>query len=108
MIFQCEAVGRVTRVPIVGGIILKDRRHAINLFILLLAGMIIGGFIGHYLGQYPQFSFLNYGKVFGTTDSPISLELGIIHLVLGITININIAGVIGMALGGLVFKQLQR
>ena len=90
-----------------GGLFLKDRRHAINLFILLLAGMIIGGFIGHYMGQFPQFSFLNYGKEFGT-DQPVSLELGIIHLILGITININIAGIIGMALGGLVFKQLQR
>ena len=70
--------------------------------------MIIGGFIGHYMGQYEQFSFLNYGRVFGTTEEPLSLELGIIHLVLGITININIAGIIGMGLGGLVFRQLQR
>jgi len=90
-----------------GGLFLKDRRHAINLFILLLAGMIIGGFIGHYMGQYPQFSFLNYGKEFGM-DTPVTLELGIIRLVLGITININIAGIIGMALGVLVFRQLQR
>jgi len=73
----------------------------------LLAGMIIGGFLGHYLGQYPQFAFLNYGKVFGTS-APVTLELGIIQLTLGITININIAGIIGMGLGGLVFRQLQR
>jgi len=77
-----------------------------NLFILLVGGMIIGGFIGHYMGQYPQFEFLNYGKVFGT-DAPVSLELGIVRLVLGITINVNIASIIGMALGGLVFRQLQ-
>ena len=85
---------------------MKDKRHAINLFILLLAGMIIGGFIGRYMGAYPAFNWLNYGKDFGT-DQPVSLELGIIHLVLGITININIASILGMGLGGLVFKQLQ-
>ena len=84
---------------------MKDHKHSLNLFILLLAGMIMGGFIGHYMGQYPQFSWLNYGKIFGM-DEPLSLQLGIIHLVLGITININIAGILGMALGVLVFRQM--
>ena len=86
---------------------MRDRRHAVNLFLLLLAGMIIGGFIGHYMGQYEQFEFLNYGKEIGM-DEPLSLNLGIIHLILGITININIASIIGMAIGGLAFRQLQR
>ena len=88
-----------------GGIFLRDRRNAFNLFILFLAGMVVGGFIGHYLGQYDTFKWLNYGKVFGM-DQPLSLQLGIIHLVLGITININIASIFGMALGGLVYKQM--
>ena len=84
---------------------MKDRRNALNLFILFLAGMVVGGFIGYYLGQYPLFSWLNYGRVFGL-DQPISLELGIIHLVLGITININIASIFGMGLGALVYRQM--
>ena len=84
---------------------MKDRRNALNLFILFLAGMVVGGFIGHYLGQYPTFEWLNYGTVFGL-DQPISLELGIIRLVLGITININIASIFGMLLGALVYRQM--
>jgi len=67
--------------------------------------MVVGGFIGHYLGQYPSFKWLNYGTVFGV-EQPISLELGIIRLVLGITININIASIFGMMLGGLVYRQM--
>ena len=84
---------------------MKDRRNALNLFILFLAGMVLGGFIGNYLGVYPALAWLNYGKVFGIS-TPVTLELGIIHLVLGITINMNIASIIGMALGGLIYKQM--
>ena len=84
---------------------MRDKKSALNLFILFLAGMVVGGFIGHYLGQYPLFAWLNYGKIFGL-DDPISLELGIIHLVLGITININISSIFGMGLGFLVYRQM--
>jgi len=84
---------------------LKDRRNALNLFILFLAGMVLGGFIGKYLGIYPALAWLNYGKVFGIS-TPVTLELGIIHLVLGITINVNIASIFGMVLGGLVYRQM--
>ena len=84
---------------------MKDRRNALNLFILFLAGMVLGGFIGNYLGVYPALAWLNYGKVFGIS-TPVTLELGIIHLVLGITININIASIFGMVLGGLVYRQM--
>jgi len=84
---------------------LRDRKNALNLFILFLAGMVVGGFIGYYLGQNPLFEWLNYGKVFGL-EEPLTLELGIIHLVLGITININIASIFGMVLGGLIYRQM--
>ncbi|MDR2649531.1 MAG: DUF4321 domain-containing protein [Clostridiales bacterium] len=84
---------------------MKDRKNALNLFLLFMAGMVVGGFIGYYLGQYPLFTWLNYGKVFGM-DQPVSLEFGIIHLVLGIKINIDIASIFGMVLGGLVYRQM--
>ena len=84
---------------------MKDRKNALNLFILFLVGMVVGSFIGRYLGQYPSLAWLNQGKIFGITE-PLSLELGIIHLVLGITININISSIFGMALGWLVFRQM--
>ena len=68
--------------------------------------MVIGGVIGHYMGKSPQFEFLTISKKFGI-DEPVVLELGIICLKLGITLDINVASVIGMALGGLAFKKLQ-
>ena len=32
------------------------------LFLLMFAGIVIGGFIGEWLGGYPSFSWLAYGK----------------------------------------------
>jgi len=84
---------------------MKDRRHWLNLFVLLLAGMFVGEFIGKYMGT--QFSFLTYGMTFGTPQ-PVTLDIGIIKLVLGITLNINVAGIIGMALGAFAFRYMIR
>jgi len=70
--------------------------------------MAIGGFIGHYMGAYPQFAFLTSNPMeFGIT-SPGTLDLGIIKLVLGITIRIDLASIIGIVLGWLVFRQMVR
>jgi len=77
------------------------------LFLLLLVGMAIGQFIGHYMEAYPQFAILKNHISFGMT-SPTTLYLGIITLVLGITIDINPAAILGMILGWLVFRQMVR
>ena len=44
-------------------------------FLLILAGIVIGGFIGH---LFPN-TFLNFGQTFGLT-SPVVLDLGIMVL----------------------------
>jgi len=84
---------------------MKEKSKSFNLTILLIVGMVLGGFIGHHLGEYPLLSWLNYGNVIGF-DPPFALELGIINFVLGITMNINISSILGMGLGFLVYRQL--
>ena len=53
------------------------RRDSLTLILLLLAGLVIGGFIGEWLGTYPTFSFLNYGKSFGLVQ-PVVLDLNVL------------------------------
>ena len=62
------------------------RRYSgsLPLILLLLAGLVIGGFIGEWLSAYPSFSFLNYGKTFGLT-SPVVLDLNVLVLTFGFT-----------------------
>ena len=49
------------------------------LILLLLAGVVLGGFLAQLLSGYPALSWLGYGKSFGLT-SPLVLDLGVLTL----------------------------
>lgn len=68
---------------------------------MVLAGIVIGGFIG---SLFPN-SFLNFGQSFGLTQ-PVVLDLGILVLTFGLTIKITIAGIIGVILAILAYRFL--
>ena len=73
------------------------------LIILMLAGIVIGGFIGTLTENMEGLSWLNYGQAFGL-DSPIVLNLGIIVLTFGLSIKITIASIIGLLLAALIYR----
>jgi hypothetical protein len=83
----------------------NDRRGSYNLFLLILAGMALGGFVGHYLGQYEPLQWLNYGRSFGLSE-PLVLDVGIVRLTFGIMFDINVTSVAGICLGILVYKRM--
>lgn len=72
------------------------------LIFLILIGFVIGGLIGSYFHE----TFLNYGKAFGLS-SPVVLDLGFIILTFGLTIQINIASVIGVVLALIAYRFLK-
>lgn len=73
------------------------------LFLMLLAGIVLGGFIGDIVAGIPGFSWLSYGQSFGLT-SPIVLDLGILVLTFGLSIKITIASIIGVLLAVLIYR----
>lgn len=75
------------------------------LFLLLLAGVVLGGFIGELVGSVPALSWLNYGQSFGLT-SPVILDIGVLVLTFGLTIYISIASIIGVLLAILIYRLL--
>ena len=75
------------------------------LVFLILAGIVLGGFIGSMVATIPGLSWLNYGQSFGLT-SPVVLDLGILVLTFGLTINITIAGIIGVVIAIIVYRLL--
>jgi hypothetical protein len=83
----------------------RERKNLFSLLLLLAAGIVLGGFLGRYLANYPSWGWLDYGKTFGMT-SPFTLELQIISITFGISFKITIAGIIGMALGLFVYKKM--
>ncbi|MBO4996686.1 MAG: DUF4321 domain-containing protein [Lachnospira sp.] len=80
-----------------------SRKNSWALFLLLLAGIVLGSFIG-YLSQSVSFlSWLSYGKTFGL-ESPVVLNLGVLVLTFGLTIDINIASIIGVIIAIIIYR----
>lgn len=76
-----------------------------TLLIIMLAGWVLGGFLGYLCRDISWLSWLNYGQVFGLSQ-PLVLDLGIIILTFGLTITINIASIIGLIISIIIFKLL--
>ena len=70
-------------------------------FLLILAGVVIGGVIGN---LFPN-TWLNYGQTFGLSQ-PFVLDLGILCLTFGLTIKITVASIIGIAIGIIIYRSL--
>ncbi len=72
------------------------------LLVLLLTGAIIGGLVGDILGSH--LPVLIVDKTFGF--SPTTIDLGVLQLTLGFIFRLNLAGVIGLLLGYLLYRRL--
>ena len=75
------------------------------LFLLLLAGIMLGGFIGNLTAGIPGLSWLNYGQSFGLT-SPVVLDLGIMVLTFALTIRLTIASILGVLLAFIIYRLI--
>lgn len=75
------------------------------LFLLILSGIVLGGFIGTLTAGIPALSWLDYGQVFGLSE-PVILNLGIMVLTFGLTIKISIASIVGIVLAIILYRIL--
>ena len=72
------------------------------LLLLLMTGIVLGGFIGNMASGVRGLSWLNYGQSFGLMD-PVVLDLGILVITFGLTIKITIAGILGILIAILIY-----
>lgn len=75
------------------------------LFLLLLAGIVLGGFIGYSIKDIEYLSWLNYGQEFGLKN-PVTLNLGILTITFGINIKITMASILGVIISIFIYKKL--
>ncbi len=87
------------------GTVGNSRKNNWVLVIILLCGIVLGGYIGTLASNVSFLSWLAYGNTFGLT-SPIVLDLGIIVFTFGLTITINIASIIGLIIGIIVYRLI--
>lgn len=80
------------------------------LFLLILAGIVIGSFIGHLVRKVDFLSWLHYGIDFaiGNPDGSniVSLDLGAAAIYFGIRIRITVGSVIGAIASVFIYKKL--
>lgn len=76
-----------------------------TLLLVLLSGIVLGGFIGYLCRDISWLSWLNYGQTFGLSE-PVVLDLGIMLITFGLVISINIASIIGVVIGIIIYKKL--
>lgn len=84
---------------------MRGSKNGWTLLLLVLAGVVLGGFIGSLAAGVPGLSWLNYGDTFGL-ENPIVLSLGLVVLTFGLTIKINIASIIGILLAILIYRWI--
>lgn len=87
-----------------------DAKNTGILLIVLLAGVVLGGFIGYLTRDIPYLTWLNYGQQFGIggagSDGVVKLNLGVMVISFGLTIKITIGGIIGMILAIILYRKL--
>lgn len=83
----------------------RQSQNAWILILLMLAGIVLGGFIASLVGKIPFLFWLAYGNEFGMS-SPLVLNLGFIVLQFGITIKFTVAGILGMIAAIFIYRKI--
>ena len=78
------------------------RKNFWILLVMLLAGIVLGGFMGQLANGISWLSWLNFGQSFGL-DSPLVINFGILVITLGLTIKITMASIIGVIIAILTY-----
>ena len=81
------------------------RKNFWILLIMLLAGIVLGGFMGQLANGISWLSWLNFGQSFGL-DSPLVINFGRLVITLGLTVKITMASIIGIAIALIIYRMI--
>jgi hypothetical protein len=80
----------------------RNHRSPALLVILILVGLIIGGLFGELLGTYVPAVALSKDIGFSTTN----INVGVMTMALGLNIDLNLGGVLGMIIAILLYREM--
>lgn len=72
------------------------------LFLLVLAGIVIGSFIAQMASGISFLKWLSYGSHFGLTK-PLTLDLGILVLTFALSIKITLGSIVGIIIAAIIY-----
>jgi hypothetical protein len=82
---------------------MKEKNWLI-LLVFVLCGLVIGGLLGQLAANVSWLSWLNYGKEFGF--SPVTMDLGVVKITLGLLFKSNVASIIGIAIAIFIYRKV--
>ncbi len=84
----------------------NNRKNAWALFLLVLVGIVLGGFIGSLAANVSFLSWLNFGYSFGVPAEAMVIDLKVIVLTFKLVLNITVSSIIGVVIGIVAYKLL--
>ena len=75
------------------------------LLVLLLAGIVVGGFLCSLAEGIAWLSWLNFGQSFGLAE-PLVLNLGVLVITFGLSIKITMASIFGVAVALVIYRYI--
>lgn len=75
------------------------------LVLLMLAGVVLGGFLADLLKNVPGLGILSYGKSFGITP-PLVLDFEFLKVQFGCEIRFTLAGILGIAVAIWIYRKM--
>jgi len=78
----------------------------LKLLLFILAGVIVGGLVGHFLNIYFDLPIFRESITIGTGETSLMLDLIFVDIVIGVNIIINFGTVLGVLLGVLFYTKL--
>ncbi len=80
-------------------------KNVLILILFILCGIVVGGLLGQLAGKVDFLWWLSYGQDFGISE-PITLDLQVITITLGLMFKLNIASIIGMILAIFIYRKV--
>lgn len=80
-------------------------KNTLVFIIFILCGIVIGGLLGEISKSVNWLNWLSYGESFGISN-PLTLDLGVLQLTLGLMIRINVSSIIGMIIAIFVYRKV--
>lgn len=76
-----------------------------GILIIIVIGVVFGEIITYLTSGVPSLHWLSIGYRFGLTN-PLQLDLNIMSLTFGLSVNVNVAVIIGIVISSLVYKYI--
>lgn len=81
-------------------------KNLLILIALLIAGIVIGGVLGDYVGQNKDLKIFAESFKLGSDNQVWKLDLGIFKLYLGFLLKLNLGSAIGIVAAILLYKKV--